>query len=58
MDHVKQFFDLLDYVTIRTLLYILMVVGAIALVRLLHGKGVHSSKGKFSTRSKKKASQP
>ncbi len=33
MDFVKRFFDVLDYATFRAFLYVLMVVGAIALIR-------------------------
>jgi hypothetical protein len=36
MEHVKQFFDLLDYMTIRAVLYALMLAGAIALIRACH----------------------
>jgi hypothetical protein len=38
MDLAKHFFDVLDYVTIRAFLYVLMVVGAIALIKVLHGR--------------------
>jgi hypothetical protein len=38
MDAVKHFFDVLDYITFRTFLYVLMVVGAIALIRIAHGR--------------------
>jgi cell division protein FtsL len=37
MDSVKHFFDLLDYTTFRVFLYVLMVVGAIALIKRTHG---------------------
>lgn len=33
MDQVKQFFDVLDYATVRAILYVLMVVGGVALIR-------------------------
>jgi hypothetical protein len=32
MESVKQFFDVLDYTTLRVVLYVLMVVGAWALI--------------------------
>jgi len=38
MDSVKHFFDVLDYITFRAFLYVLMVVGAIALIRIAHGR--------------------
>lgn len=37
MESVKHFFDVLDYTTFRVFLYVLMVVGAWALIRR-HGK--------------------
>jgi cell division protein FtsL len=55
--HLKQFFDLLDYATIRAFLYVLMVIGAFTLIRLVHAKNAHSSQRKIAARSKKKASQ-
>jgi hypothetical protein len=33
MDFVKHVFDVLDYATFRAFLYVLMVIGAIALIR-------------------------
>jgi len=33
MRRAKQFFDLLEYITLRLVLYVLMVLGAIALIR-------------------------
>jgi len=43
MESIKYFFDVLDYVTFRSLLYVLMVVGGIALIRVLHGRHSVSS---------------
>jgi hypothetical protein len=37
MDSIKHFFDVLDYVTLRASLYVLMVLGAWAVIRH-HGK--------------------
>lgn len=37
MESVKQFFDVLDYTTLRVVFYVLMVLGAWALIRH-HGK--------------------
>ncbi len=36
MEHVKQFFDLLDYMTFRAVLYALMLAGGITLIRACH----------------------
>jgi hypothetical protein len=33
MDSIKRFFDILDYTTFRIFLYVLMVVGAAAMIR-------------------------
>jgi hypothetical protein len=37
MDAVKHFFDVLDYATFRAVIYVLMLVGATALIRK-HGR--------------------
>jgi len=37
MESIKEFFDLLDYTTLRVVFYVLMVMGAWALIRR-HGK--------------------
>jgi len=37
MELVKEFFDVLDYTTLRVVFYVLMVTGAWALIRR-HGK--------------------
>ena len=55
--HLKQFFDLLDYATFRVFLYVLMVIGAISLIRLVHAKNPNSSQRRIAALSKKKASQ-
>jgi|SwirhisoilCB3_FD_contig_21_37803078_length_430_multi_2_in_0_out_0_2 hypothetical protein len=38
MDQVRQFFDVLDYATVRAFLYVLMVIGAFALIKRVHKK--------------------
>jgi cell division protein FtsL len=57
MEHLRQFFDLLDYATVRTFLYVLMVVGAITLIKQIHAKNANSSRHRVAARSKKKGSQ-
>jgi hypothetical protein len=33
MDQIKHFFDVLDYATFRAFVYVLMVLGAISLIK-------------------------
>lgn len=38
MDFVKHCFDILDYVALRLFLLALMVVGAVSLIKIAHGR--------------------
>jgi hypothetical protein len=36
MDHVKHFFDILDYATFRAFLYAMLIIGVISLIKNHH----------------------